>query len=77
MYVSTQVKELGAFRIRNLWLWNPEYSSRNPESHKRSESRIQFSLTKTGIHGVESRIQDCLEFPYKGAKRASDIGANR
>ena len=37
-----------------------------PESHKRLESRIQFSLTKTGIHGVESRIQDCLEFPYKG-----------
>ena len=26
--------------IRNPGLWNPEYSSKNPKSHKRLESRI-------------------------------------
>ena len=56
--------------IRNPGLWNPEYSLRNPESHWRLESRIQVPLTNTqiqylesGIHGVESRIPDCLRFP--------------
>ena len=55
----------------NPVLWNPEHSSRNPESHWRLDSRIQVPLTKTviqylesGIHGLESRIQDCLRFPY-------------
>ena len=57
--------------IWNPGLWNPEYSSRNPKSHWRLEFRIQIPLTKTGIqylesgmHGVESKIQDCLGFPY-------------
>ena len=59
-------------------LWNPEswaleygYSSRNLESYKGLESRIQAPLKKcaikyleSGIYGVESRIQDCLGFPY-------------
>ena len=35
-----------ACAIRNLWSWNPEYSSRNPESHKGLESGIQVPLTK-------------------------------
>ena len=57
------------YRIREivaLQLWNLEYSSRNPESHQRLQSRIHVPLTKTGIHyvesgihSVESRIQDC------------------
>ena len=32
--------------IWNLGSWNPEYSSRNPESHKGLESEIQVPLTK-------------------------------
>ena len=57
------------YRIREivaLQLWNLEYSSRNPESPQRLQSRIHVPLTKTGIHyvesgihSVESRIQDC------------------
>ena len=62
------------YRIREivaLQLWNLEYSSRNPESHWRLQSRVHVPLTKTGIqyvesriHSVESRIQDCPWFPY-------------
>ena len=36
--------------FQNPRLWNPKFCSRNPESHKRLESRIQVPLTKTGIH---------------------------
>ena len=51
------------FGIRNLLSWNPESSTRNPES---------------GILRVESRIQDCHGFPYMGrsialVKRLSKI----
>ena len=35
-----------AGKIRNPGLWNLEYSSRNPESHERLESRIQGPLKK-------------------------------
>ena len=59
------------------WVGNPEYHSRNPESHERLKSRIQVLLTNTGIqyqesgiHGVESRIQDCPGFPYMGRHTA-------
>ena len=45
----------------------------NPRSHEQLESRFQVPLTETviqylesGIHGVESRIQDCLGFPNVG-----------
>lgn len=47
--------------IRNIGFWNPENSSRNPESHKRLESGIQVPPSKSG---VESRIQHCLGHPY-------------
>ena len=76
--VAAQCKGIGipesaklCLRIRNPGLWNPEYSSMNPKSHEQLESRFQVPLTETGIqylesgiHGVESRIQDCLGFPY-------------
>ena len=64
------IQKLGKYLFWNLnpRLWNPEYSSRNPESHQ-LESRIQVPPTKTGIQylesgiqGVESSIQGCLEF---------------
>ena len=60
------IRENFAYGIRNPSICNPEYSSRNPESHWRLESRIHLLLTNTGIrylesgiHSIESRIQDC------------------
>ena len=52
--------------IRNPGLWNQEFSSRNPESRIPSsidkDSSIQYR--ESGTYSVESRIQDCLGFPY-------------
>ena len=65
---SRGMRKIFACGIRNPGLkWNPEYSSRNSESHRRLESRIQVPLTNTGIQYpesgiriVESRFQHCL-----------------
>ena len=68
-------REIFVRRIMNPGLWNPEYSSRNPESGiiLTIEIQNQVPLTKTGIqylesgiHGVEYRIQDCLGYPCTG-----------
>ena len=63
---DSEISENFAYRIRNPSFCNPEYSSRNPKSHWRLQSRIQLLLTNTGIqylesgiHSIESRIQDC------------------
>ena len=65
------IQENFACGIRNPELWNTEYSSRDPESYKGLESRMQVPLKKcaiknleSGIYGVKSKIQDCLGFPY-------------
>ena len=58
------IGEIFACGIQKPGLWNWEYSSWNPESHLRLESAIQY--LESGIHGVESTIQDCLGFPYVG-----------
>ena len=58
-----------------LGFWIQKYSTRiRNRTKSQLESRIQVPLTKTGIQylesripGVESRIQDCLRFPYCGA----------
>ena len=62
-----QIREMFACGIRNPRLWNPDYCSRNSTNDWNPESRIQVPLKKTeiqylqsGIHGVESRIQECL-----------------
>ena len=53
--------------IRIPWPWNPEYSSRNPESLYRLESNPSTTAKESGIQFFESAIQDCLvEFPYVG-----------
>lgn len=45
-------------------IWNPQtIDIRNP-SFMDKESGIQYR--KSGIHGVETRIQDSLGFPYTG-----------
>ena len=38
---SCEIQNLGIF-----FLWNPEFSSRNLESHKRLKSKIQVPLTR-------------------------------
>ena len=65
--ISESRREMYACGIRNPRLWNPDYCSRNPTNDWNPESRIQVPLKKTGIqylqsgiHGVESRIQECL-----------------
>ena len=53
--------------IRYPGLWNPEFSSRNPESRQRLKSGIQVPLTRIqNIQKLESRIQDCLGLPNMG-----------
>ena len=47
------------YGIRNPDFWNPQYSSRNPES-----TGIQY--LESGIRSVECRIQDCPGFFYMG-----------
>ncbi|CAH3018662.1 unnamed protein product, partial [Porites evermanni] len=42
---------------------------RNPSSTD-EESEIQY--LESGIHGVESRIQDCLGFRYMGREEKCD-----
>ena len=58
-----------------LGFWIQKYSTRiRNRTKSQLETRIQVPLTKTGIQylesripGVESRMQDCLRFPYCGA----------
>ena len=50
--------------IRNPRLWNPNNDLNSNPNSTDKESGIQF--LESGIHDVESRIQDCPGFPYKG-----------
>ena len=62
------ILEIFASGIRNPGLWNPEYSSRNPESLLRLESGIQIPLTnrpESNIWNPESKT--VLEFLISGA----------
>ena len=68
---GTGIREIFAYGNRNsTGFWNPE--SQNPESRiQNPESRIQNptftdKYLKSGIHSVESRIQDCPGLPYMG-----------
>ena len=67
---SKEIRNLKIFYcgIRNPGFWNPEFSSRNPESRIPSstdkDTRIQY--LESGTDSVESRIQDCLGIPYMG-----------
>ena len=69
LLVESKIREHFARGIRNPGLWNPEQSSSTPKSHEGMESRTHVPLKKTGIqhpestiHGMGSRIQDCLLF---------------
>ena len=57
------IRNILARAIRNPRLWNLEYSSKNPQSHQRLESRIQLPSTdSTGIQYLESVI--CLRLSW-------------
>ena len=78
------MKENFAIGIRNLGFWDPEFNSRNLESHQRLESRIQVRLTnsglqylESGIHGVESKIQDCTGFLGRSIQNLSRVRLTR
>ena len=61
------IREIFACGIQNPGLWNPEYSSKKKFTLK-SWIQMQAPLTKnlgSRIHGVESKNQDCLGFPYR------------
>ena len=59
-----------SYGVRNLGLWNPEYILRNPDPHIRMVSGLHVPLIKkqesgswkSGIPGVESRVQNSLTF---------------
>ena len=64
-YTTPTVASCKGFRNpENECSWNLEYSSRNPEFFLLFESGILY--LESGIHGVESRIQDCPGFPFLG-----------
>ena len=53
--------------MRNPGLWNPEFSSRNLESHWRLEYRITVPLTKTGTQCLDSLAAwQAFERKWKG-----------
>ena len=79
--------ESGKFLLRNSESWALEYGIQLKESGILLTIRIrnrQVPLTKysvgiqyleSEIHGLESRIQDCLGFPYMGWERARQLFA--
>ena len=71
---TPRVKESRLRNLGNFYLWNAEYAQGiqnpskndwNPES-KFYQKILESSTLESGIHGVESRIQDCPGFPYNG-----------
>ena len=74
MNLVSRIREIFVCGFLNPGLLYPEYSSRIRNRTKSDlESRIQVPLTnagieylQSGIRGVDSRIQDCLGFPYSG-----------
>ena len=60
LHVESGILEIFDGGILNPGSWIPEYSCRNPES--------KFRQKISGIRLLESRIQDCLGFPYMGRR---------
>ena len=71
---TPRVKESRLRNLGNFYLWNLEYPQgvQNPSNNDwNTESKfhqqiLESSTLESGIHGVESRIQDCPGFPYMG-----------
>lgn len=78
------IKENFAIGIRNPGFWDPEFNSRNLESHQRLESRIQVRLSNSGLqylecgtHGVLFKIQDCPRFQGRSIQSLSRVHQTR
>ena len=54
-------------KLESSPFWNPESTE--------LESGIQYS--ESGIHRVESRIQDCHGFPYMGREEGGEGGERK
>ena len=80
--MESGIKENFAIGIWNPGFWDPEFNSRNLESHQRLESRIQvmtnsgLQYLECGIHGVEFKIQDCPRFPGRSIQSLSRLTPN-
>ena len=81
--MESVIKENFAIGIWNPGFWDPEFNSRNLESHQRLESRIQvmtnsgLQYLECGIHGVEFKIQDCPRFPGRSIQSLSRVHQTR
>ena len=71
LHLLTHVRESG-FRNREYFLpveqgvpglWNPKYSSRNPESQVPLTKNLESRTWESGIHNVESRNSGIVESP--------------
>ena len=51
-------------RILGFGIWNTAQGIRNPTNDQVPLAKTGIQYLESGIHGVESRIQDCLGFPY-------------
>ena len=56
LLVESGIRENFTCGIRNPGLWNPEYSSRNPESPK--DGNPESKYLESEIYDEESRFQD-------------------
>ena len=61
--------------FQNSWLWNPEFPQKVGIQNPSSTDKDWNPPLQSGIHSVESRIQDCPGFPYVG--RQKDVGLKR
>ena len=66
--VASGMGDIFACAIRKHGFWNPAFRSRNPESWNPSytDKESCTQCLESGIHGVESTIQDFLGLPYMG-----------
>ena len=64
--------------ILDLGIRNTAQRIRNPTKDWNQESTFHWLGVESGIHGMESRIQDCLGFSYMGRYTAlsSNKGGN-
>ena len=65
--------------IVDVGIRNTAQRIRNPTKDWNPESKFHWLGVDSGIHGMESRIQDCLGFSYMGRYTAlsSNKGGNR
>ena len=54
-------------RILGLRIWNTAQGTWNPTDQWNLESKFWIHYLESGIHAVESGIQDCFGFPLNGS----------